>query len=124
GIPAMLLMALAAAAAGAVWAGIAAVLKLVGNVNEAISTLLLNYVGADVLSYLVYGSWKDASGNGQPASKPLPSDDYLPTWHVLQAHAGIFIAVAATAVIAILLKTTTWGFALRAVGGNPEAARR
>ncbi len=57
---------------GAAWAGLAAVLKLVGNVSEAISTLLLNFVAADVLAYLVYGPWKDKAGNGQPASKPMP----------------------------------------------------
>jgi simple sugar transport system permease protein len=124
GVSAMILMGLAGAGAGALWAGIAAVLRLFGNVNEAISTLLLNYIGVDVLAYLVYGSWKDASGNGQPASKPLPSADFLPVWHGLNAHAGIFIALITTAIIAVVLRRTSWGFALRAVGGNPEAARR
>lgn len=124
GFPALLLMAVAAIVAGAAWAGLAAVLKLAGNVSEAISTLLLNYVGADVLSYLVYGPWKDKSGNGQPASKPIPKHDYLPTLSVLKTHAGILIAIAAVVVVAWALTRTKWGFALRAVGGNPEAARR
>jgi ABC-type uncharacterized transport system permease subunit len=124
GLPALLLMALAGMAAGALWAGLAAVLKLVGNVSEAISTLLLNYVGADVLAYLVYGPWKDKSGNGQPASKPIPKSDYLPTIGILKAHAGIIIAVVAVIVVAWALNRTKWGFALRVVGGNPEAARR
>jgi ABC-type uncharacterized transport system permease subunit len=124
GVPALFLMALAGMAAGALWAGLAAVLKLVGNVSEAISTLLLNYVGADVLAYLVYGRWKDKSGNGQPASKPIPKSDYLPTIHVLKAHAGIIIAIVAVIAVAWALNRTKWGFALRVVGGNPEAARR
>lgn len=124
GFPALLLMAVAAIVAGAAWAGLAAMLKLAGNVSEAISTLLLNYVGADVLSYLVYGPWKDKSGNGQPASKPIPKHDYLPTLSVLKTHAGILIAIAAVVVVAWALTRTKWGFALRAVGGNPEAARR
>jgi simple sugar transport system permease protein len=124
GLPALLLMAVAAGVAGAAWAGLAAVLKLVGNVSEAISTLLLNYIGADVLAYLVYGRWKDKSGNGQPASKPIPKADYLPTIHAVKAHAGIVIAVAAVIGVAWALNRTKWGFALRVVGGNPEAARR
>jgi len=124
GLPALLLMALAACAAGALWAGLAAVLKLVGNVSEAISTLLLNYVGADVLAYLVYGRWKDKAGNGQPASKPIPKSDYLPTIGALKTHAGILIAIAAVIAVAWALNRTKWGFALRVVGGNPEAARR
>jgi simple sugar transport system permease protein len=124
GVPAMLLMALAAAAAGAVWAAIASLLKLTAGVNEAISTLLLNYVAADVLSYLVYGPWISADGNGQPASTPMPSADFLPGIPGLQANIGIIIAVAVTIVVALTLNRTTWGFSLRAVGGNPVAARR
>jgi simple sugar transport system permease protein len=124
GAPAMLLMAVAGAAAGAAWAGIAALLKLFGNVSDAISTLLLNYIGADVLSYFVYGPWKDEAGNGQPASRPLPATDSLPTIHVLKAHLGIVIALVVAGAAAFALSRTRWGFALRAVGGNPEAARR
>jgi simple sugar transport system permease protein len=124
GAPALLLMALAGMAAGALWAGLAAVLKLVGNVSEAISTLLLNFVAADVLAYLVYGRWKDKSGNGQPASKPIPKHDYLPTIQILRAHAGIIVALVAVVAVAWALTRTKWGFALKVVGGNPEAARR
>jgi len=39
-------------------------------------------------------------------------------------HAGIVVALVATAVIFALLRWTSWGFRLRVVGGNPEAARR
>ena len=121
---AMVLMMVGGAAAGAAWAGIAAVLRIAGGVNEAISTLLLNYVAMDVLAYAVYGPWKDASGNGQPASKPLPTADYLPVWGRLQAHIGFLIAIGAMVAAGLALKYTRWGFMLRAVGGNPEAARR
>jgi general nucleoside transport system permease protein len=121
---ALVLMALAGLAGGAAWAGIAAALRLVGGVNEAIATLLLNFVAIDVLSYLVYGPWKDAAGNGQPASKPLPADDYLPTWGFLEAHIGFVLAIGAAIAVAVALRKTRWGFALRAIGGNPEAARR
>jgi len=124
GVPALALMALTGAGAGAAWAGIAAVLRLRARVNEAISTLLLNYVAADVLSYVVYGPWKDAGGNGQPASKLLPADDFLPGWGFIDAHVGILIALAAAAVVAFAMRRTRWGFALRAIGGNPEASRR
>jgi simple sugar transport system permease protein len=123
GWPALLFMAGAAGLAGAAWAGIAAVLKLAGNVNEAISTLLLNYVGADVLAYLVYGSWRDAAGNGQPASKPLSSENTLPSLGTY-AHIGIVVAIVAAIAVSVALKRTKWGFKLRCVGGNPEAARR
>lgn len=124
GPAALVLMGAAAAAAGGAWAGLAAVLKLAGNVDEAISTLLLNYVGADVLSYLVYGPWKDASGNGQPASRPLPVADALPAFPGVTAHLGIALALAAVIVVGIVLGRTRWGFSLRVVGGNRQAAQR
>ena len=124
GLAAMVLMAIAAMAAGAAWAGLAAVLKLAGNVSEAISTLLLNYVGADVLSYLVYGPWKSKNGNGQPVSAAMPHKDFLPKIGVLETHIGIVIAIVALIIVAWALNRTKWGFALKVVGGNPEAARR
>jgi simple sugar transport system permease protein len=121
---ALILMALGGVVAGALWAGVAALLKVYGKVNEAISTLLLNYVGADVLSYLVFGPWKDAAGNGQPASQPLIAANTLPLLPGMQAHIGIIVALLAVAVTAATLAWTRWGFSLRAVGGNGEAARR
>jgi simple sugar transport system permease protein len=123
GTPALILMGLGAMVAGAAWAAIATVLRLVGNVNEAIATLLLNYVGADVLNYLVYGPWRDPAGNGQPAARPIPTADTLPSLGSY-AHIGIVLALIAAAAVAFALKRTSWGFMLRCVGGNKVAARR
>ena len=124
GLTALVVTALAAMVAGAVWAGLAALLKLAAGVDEAISTLLLNYVGLDVMNYLVFGPWKDGSGLGQPVSKPLPHDQTLPVISSLHANVGFLVAGAAAIVVALLLTRTTWGFALRCAGGNREAARR
>jgi len=124
GIEALILMALAAAVAGALWAGVAAVLKLTGRVDEAISTLLLNYVAIDILLYLVHGPWKDKAGDGQPAAQPLPAADALPGLGLGPANIGIIIALIATVIVAGVLGLTRWGFALRCAGGNREAARR
>ena len=123
-VESLVLMGLAAAVAGALWAGLAGVLKLKGNVDEAISTLLLNYVGANVLSYFVYGPWKDAAGNGQPNAKPLTEAQTLPTWSAINGHIGIIIALVVAALVSFALARTKWGFQLRCVGGNREAARR
>jgi simple sugar transport system permease protein len=120
----LLLMGLAAAAAGAAWAGIAGVLRLKGRVDEAISTLLLNYVAADVLNYFVYGPWKDPSGNGQPVGKMLSEHQTMPTWHLYNSHISILVALVAVVIVSIVLWRTKWGFSLRCIGGNPEATRR
>jgi simple sugar transport system permease protein len=120
----IVVMMLAAAAAGALWAGIAGILRLTVRVNEAITTLLLNYVAIDLMLYLIYQPWKDPNGSGQPATRPLAEAARLPLLGNSRVHMGIFVAVVATALIWAVLRWTTWGFNLRVVGGNPEAARR
>jgi ABC-type uncharacterized transport system permease subunit len=119
----IVVMAVAAALAGALWAGIAALLKLVVKVNEAVSTLLLNYVALDLLLYLIYQPWRD-NPVGQPSSKELPDPAKLPVLGNTSITIGIIFALVATVVVWAVLKYTTWGFRLAVVGGNAEAARR
>jgi general nucleoside transport system permease protein len=121
----LLLMALAAMAAGAVWAGLAAVLRLTVKVNEAISTLLLNFVAIDIMLGLIYAPWKDASGFGQPSSRPLAPGARLPLFVAGGTlNAGIVVALLALGAVWWAMRYTAWGFRLRVVGGNVEAARR
>ena len=120
----IVLMILAAATAGALWAAIAGVLRLWVNINESVTTLLLNYIAVDVLAFLIFDRWKDPNGTGQPATRALPIGERLPLIGASRVHVGIFIALAATIVVYLLLAKTTWGFRLGVVGGNPEAARR
>jgi len=124
------LLAVGAAIAGAIWCGIAAVLRVSVNLNEAISSLLLSYVALRVLDYLVNGPWKDPGSLGIPQAEPLPASqqlpllDWLPVFGGGRLHAGILVAVLALAVVLFASRRTVWGFRLRVVGGNPEAARR
>ncbi len=121
----ILVMVLAAAGAGALWAGIAAGLRLKTGINEAISTLLLNYIALDVVLFLIYDRWKDASGFGQPASRPLLSSSRLPLiFDAGRLNIGIFIAIGSALAVWAVLRYTSWGFKLKVAGGNAEAARR
>lgn len=120
----IVLMLLAAAVAGAVWAGLAALLRTLLRIPEAITTLLLNYVAIDIMLYLIYDRWKNSKGTGQPTSRPLSVPSRLSVIGDSRVHAGIFIAVGAAIVMWLALTRTSWGFKLRVVGGNPEAARR
>lgn len=117
-------MAVAAASTGALWAGLAALLRLTSGINEAVTTLLLNYVAYNVMWFLIYAPWKDRHGSGQPASPPLPVAKRLPLIGDTNVHSGLLVAIAAAVVVSWLLTSTRWGFKLRVVGGNPEAARR
>jgi ABC-type uncharacterized transport system permease subunit len=119
-----LAMALAGAAAGAVWAGLAGVLRATLNANESVTTLLLNFIANDIMLYLIYQPWKDPAGSGQPQSRPLNHHAVLPKLFGSQLNLGLIVAAVVAVGVWYLLQRTGWGFALRVVGGNPEAARR
>jgi ABC-type uncharacterized transport system permease subunit len=124
GVVTLLLMVVAAMAGGALWAGIAGLLRLWVNINEAVTTLLLNYIAIDVMLFLIYDRWKDPAGSGQPATPAIPVAERLPIIGTSRVHVGIIVALVLTVVVWFVLRRTSWGFRLRVTGGNPEAARR
>ncbi|GLW24805.1 ABC transporter permease [Microbispora triticiradicis] len=124
GPAALPLMLLAGAAGGALWAGVAAAMRLVVGVNEAVTTLLLNYVALDVMLYLIYEPWKDPHGSGQPATRPLEIVQRMPLVSGTAVHMGIVVALLVAVAVWLVLRGTSFGFHLSVVGGNPEAARR
>jgi ABC-type uncharacterized transport system permease subunit len=130
-LPAFLHITLAvvvAAVAGGLWAGIAGLLKATVGAHEVITTIMLNWVAIWVASYLVGigGPMQDTAAGPVGVSKQVVEDARLPAlWGTegLQAlHAGLFIALGALVVYAIVLNRTTLGYEVRAVGFNPEAA--
>ena len=118
------MIGLGGALAGALWAGVPAVLRVAVGLNEAISSLLLGYVAIRVLQYAVHGPWKDAASLGFPQARPFPDSHRLPGLGVGRLHAGVIVAVVAAIAVGLLISRTRWGFDLRVVGGNNEAARR
>lgn len=117
------LMMVAGVAAGAAWAGVAGLLRLGFQVNEAVSTLLLNFVALDLLLFLIYQPWRESAA-GQPTTPELADDAKLPLLSGSTVHIGIVLAVLATIAVFLVLRFTRWGFRLSVVGGNAEAARR
>jgi ABC-type uncharacterized transport system permease subunit len=120
----LLLLCLAGALGGALWAGIAGVLRLKVGISEAVTSLLLNYVALNVMFFLIYDPWKDPNGSGQPATAALPVDQRFALVGTSKVHQGVFLALLATGFVWWLLRKTRLGFQLRVVGGNAEAARR
>lgn len=117
-------MVVAAALAGAAWAGIAAAMRLVVKVNEAVTTLLLNYVALYTMLFLILGPWKDPAALGQSTSVELVDSVKLPVFTGTSIHVGVLLAVVAAGAVWFALTRTSWGFRLTVVGGNAEAARR
>ncbi len=119
-IPAVLL---AAAVGGALVAGIAAALRRWRAVPEVLSTILLNFVMVQAVSWLVRGPLQE-SARAYPQSDPMAASAMLPRLlGSTRLHAGTPIALAVAVLAALLLFRTAAGFRLRAVGLGPAAAR-
>ena len=120
----IILMAVAGVVGGALWSGLAALLRTTVNINEAVSTLLLNFIALDLLLFLIYQPWKDPNGTGQPASPPLMAAAQLPLIPGTKINIGFAVALLMAVAVWAVLAFTRWGFRLAVAGGNPEAARR
>jgi simple sugar transport system permease protein len=122
------LVLLAGVLGGAMWGGIAGALKAYYNVNEILSTIMLNIVAVQVMNYLLAGPLIDTSQVGIfsriPQTRRLSRHADLPV--LIQGrglHAGILVALLAAGGVYVLLWRTTLGFRLRAVGLSREASR-
>lgn len=108
--------------AGALWAGIAAVLRERFGVLEVISTLMLNFVAQYGVSYLVRGPLQEPS-RVYPQSVSLTEAARLPALIPgQQVHAGLLIAIVLAIALAWGLRATAVGFRVRAVGAGAAAA--
>jgi ABC-type uncharacterized transport system permease subunit len=119
-LPAMLV---AAFAVGAAWALGPAWLRAWHGVNEIITTLMLNYVAILWVNYLVYGPWKDPQGHNFPFSPRFPDNATFARVGDGQLHAGLVVPIVTAAILVLVLARTRWGYELRVVGENAEAAR-
>ncbi len=117
-------MSLAGIIGGALWALIPALLKLIWEVNEVISTLLLNYIALFVLKYFMYGPWRDPKSHGFPLSKMFSGNAQLPRliYHT-RVHLGIIFGIIVVIIIYIVIKRTRFGYENRVIGENAAAAR-
>lgn len=117
-------MAIAGCIGGALWAAVAALLRHWRGVNEVISTLLANYVAILLVNVFVFGPWKNPEGLGYPYTTPFEVAAIFPDIAGTRFHWGFLAPAIALLVTYVILTRTIWGFKMRAVGGNPEAARR
>ncbi len=116
------LLALGGMIAGAALGFIPAILKARLEVNEVISTVLLNYVVLYFLSYLLSGPWKPPYEWLMQTIR-FEESTYWPNFFESRLHLGFFIGLVAAGFLLYLLQRTPFGFELRSVGENPVAAR-
>jgi general nucleoside transport system permease protein len=129
GIVHILAAVVAGALSGAVWAGIAGLLKALRGTHEVISTIMLNWIAVWVGVYFfsLGGPLQNDTQPFVPVSNDVLEESKLKVFWgdpLLQGlHVGFFVALAALVVYWITLNRTTLGYEVRAVGYNPEAAR-
>jgi simple sugar transport system permease protein len=110
--------------AGMGWAAIPALLKIRLGINEVITTFLMNFVAIDFVTWLISFPFRSATAHW-PQSASIPAAAILPILipHT-RFHLGIVIAVVAVLPLTyFLMAKTTFGYKLRVVGENPEAAK-
>ena len=110
-----------AAAAGAVWSGLAALLHLIRGVHEVLVTLLGNFVALLLVQLLLAGPFGE-TGAGFLQTPPIPRAARLPGLPLLGAHAGLPLAVVLACALSWLLWRTRLGFGLRILGQSRSAA--
>ena len=119
----------AAALAGAAFAGIAGILKATVGAHEVITTIMLNFVAIYVGLYLFGqgGPLQNELQEFSPTSNEVLEEARLPVFWgdpFLQGlHVGLFLSLAALVAFWVIINRTTLGYEVRAVGFNPEAAR-
>ena len=126
----LLAMALAGFAAGALWGFVPGILKAKLNVNEVVTTLMLNYIALSWVNFFIYAVWSEG---GFQMSRVFPKSawmprlaDYaqqVPALRGLTTHLGLLAGVGAAVVLWWVLYRSKWGFEIQLTGDNKNAAR-
>jgi simple sugar transport system permease protein len=112
---------------GAIWGGIPGFLKAYFNVNEILSTVMMNAIAVQLMNFLLRGPMIDPSqaelASKIPQTARLIEAFRLARWVPTRLHLGALVAVVLAVLVYILLWRTTLGYRIRAVGQNPHASR-
>ena len=102
---------------GAVWILIPTLARAYANVNELITTLLLNFVAILLVYYVSTGPWRDRTANSATARLSAEIPEFWGT-----VHWGLPVAIVVALAVAGLLAFSRWGYEVRLAGSNPSAA--
>jgi simple sugar transport system permease protein len=116
-------MVLTGMAVGGLWIALPGMLRQYRGVNETISSLLLTYVAIALFNHFVEGPLRDPSSLNKPSTAPIGDANMIGNLPGLDIHWGLAFGIVFCVAMFVLVRYTTFGFALRIVGGNPRAAR-
>ena len=118
------LMFVAGFLGGGILGAIPAVLKVRFGTNEVISTLMLNYVAAELVQLLVVGPWKGETQHGFPYTDSFPESAVFGLLPGSRIHtATLVVALVTAGVLFLVIYRTRFGYEVRVIGENPDAAR-
>jgi ABC-type uncharacterized transport system permease subunit len=121
-----LIALLCAALAGALWGMVPGILKAMSNVNEVITSIMMNYIGMYLVNMLIVHTVYDPIKN---QSVPVADSAIIPKagldqlFHTSNMNISIFIVVFVVALIYIILNKTTFGYELKACGHSKDASK-
>jgi ABC-type uncharacterized transport system permease subunit len=123
-------MIIAGMIAGALWGWLPGFLKAKLNVNEIISSLMMNYIAVAWNNFFIFAVWSEGGFQMSPqfpktAWLPRLTDlsAQIPAFRGLTTHLGLLFGIVASVVIWWVLYRSRWGYEIRLIGDNPEAAR-
>jgi simple sugar transport system permease protein len=120
---AIAMMCMTGALAGGLWIGAAGALRHYRGVNETISTLLLNYIAIAVMNHLVTGPIRDFAQVLKPASWSVDKHYMIGDLPGTSIHWGLAFGIVTCLLVYVLVRRTTFGFAVDILGGNVRAAQ-
>ncbi len=114
---------------GGLWGFIPGYLKAKLQVNEIITTLMLNYIAIAWVNFFIFAVWSEG---GFPMTMKFPTTawlprlldyaDQLPVLRGLTTHLGLFIGIGAAVVVWFIIYRSRWGYEIRLIGDNQRAA--
>jgi ABC-type uncharacterized transport system permease subunit len=115
---------------GALYGFIPGILRAKYNINEVITTLMLNYIAVFWNNYWIFGKYSDA---GFQMTRMFPKITWLPRlsdfakqykgFSGITLHVGVIFGLIAAVVVWLILNKSRWGYKITLIGDNPKAAR-
>ncbi len=118
----VLILIFGAAMGGAVWGSVPGLLKAYFDINEIVTSLMLNFLAYFAANYVVTVAWPEIYAQLQ--SKEIHDTAHFPDfWATAKVDISVFVALAAALAAWVLLTRTSLGFSIRSIGANARAAR-
>ena len=126
----LLAMVIAGFIGGALWGFVPGILRARLNVNEVVTTLMMNYIAVSWNNFFIYAVWSEG---GFQMSKVFPKSAWMPrladlagqmpAFRGITLHLGFVVGVVAAIILWWVLYRSKWGYEIQLIGDNPKAAR-